>query len=94
MIIVNIIRWSQNRQLKIRENLKTQMRKLELVGIKNQLDPHFTFNASNVLNYLSRQNDTKGVESFTNHFSKLQRQQAELSDQYYTTLNDDPYFCG
>lgn len=51
------------------------MRKLELISLKIQLDPHFTFNALNVLGYLAKENDTERIDFFINHFSKLLRKQ-------------------
>ena len=65
------------------------MRKLELSSIKAQLDPHFTFNALNVLNYLSSNGDQKGVEKFTHYFSKMLRKQLESSDKPAIKLSEE-----
>ena len=82
----------QNRQNQRVKLVSNKMRALELQSIKNQLDPHFTFNALNVLNYLSDKNDTKGVHDFTMHFSKLIRRQLEMSDKPSVTLYDELRF--
>jgi len=80
-ILALTFKWIQRRQTREKELLTKQINALQLQSLKNQLDPHFTFNALNVLTYLSGQNDNKGVESFTHHFSKLLRSQLEMSDQ-------------
>jgi len=91
-LIIRLIRWNYGRQLKHVSNLESQMRRLELNGIKNQLDPHFTFNALNVLNFLADAHDTEGIKTFTEHFSKLLRKQLESSDKPRTRLSDELEF--
>jgi two-component system LytT family sensor kinase len=91
-LFILLINWLQRRQIKAQVSLVDKMRELELISAKNQLDPHFTFNALNVLIYLSKENDAEGIESFTQHFSKLLRRQVELSDQPHTTLFDEVRF--
>lgn len=91
-ILALTFKWIQRKQTFEKEELSKQINALQLQSVKNQLDPHFTFNALNVLNYLSRENDTKGIESFTNHFSKLLRRQIEMSDKPYTSLYDEIQF--
>ncbi|MBT7095038.1 MAG: histidine kinase [Bacteroidetes bacterium] len=84
-----VFKWIQRKQSGEKEILRHQINTLQLQSIKNQLDPHFTFNALNVLNYLSINNDNEGVESFTHHFSKLIRSQLEMSDQPAVKLYDE-----
>ena len=83
--ILHFFSWSsillQQRQVKQKSILIKKMRKLELQGINTQLDPHFTFNALNVLRFLANSGDTKGVEDFVMHFSKIMRQQLQSSDK-------------
>ena len=87
-----LIVFIQHRQQKAKNKLMQDMRKLELVGIKNQLDPHFTFNSLNVLSYLSEIRDHDGVQKFTDHFSKLFRRQLEMSDKPSVKLYNELSF--
>lgn len=88
----HVFKWIQRKQIKDQEDLRKQINTLQLQSVKNQLDPHFTFNALNVLSYLSSQKDHTGVESFTHHFSKLMRRQLEMSDQPSVKLYDELRF--
>jgi len=90
--LANIFKWIQRKQINDNELVRQQLNTLQLQSLKNQLDPHFTFNALNVLNFLSANNDNKGVESFTHHFSKLMRRQIEMSDQPSVKLHDELQF--
>jgi uncharacterized membrane-anchored protein YhcB (DUF1043 family) len=90
--LIEFVKWTQRRQIQEKIDLANQVKNLQLQSAKNQLNPHFTFNALNVLSYFSKQNDNQGVERFTHHFSKLLRQQVELSDQTYTTLYKETQF--
>lgn len=92
LLLANIFKWIQRRQTKEKEHISRELKTLQLQSIKNQLNPHFTFNALNVLSYLSSKKDYKGVESFTHHFSKLIRRQLEMSDQTSVKLYDELRF--
>lgn len=91
-ILALTFKWIQRRQTREKEKISKQINALQLQSLKNQLDPHFTFNALNVLTYLSGQEDNKGVESFTHHFSKLLRSQLEMSDQPSVKLHVELQF--
>ncbi|MBT3244194.1 MAG: histidine kinase [Bacteroidetes bacterium] len=90
--LLYLIRWNQLRQLQRVSQMEDKMLQLELQGLKNQLDPHFTFNALNVLSFLSSHKDHSGVESFTDHFSRLLRRQLEMSDKPSVSLHDELSF--
>lgn len=87
-----VFKWIQRKQIRDKELVRQQLNTLQLQSLKNQLDPHFTFNALNVLTYLSGQNDNKGVESFSHHFSRLLRSQLEMSDQPSVKLHSELQF--
>ena len=91
-MLIRLVRWNYGRQLAQVAKLENQMRRLELNAIKNQLDPHFTFNALNVLNFLADNHDTAGIKNFTEHFSKLLRRQLASSDKPRTQLSDELEF--
>ena len=79
----------QKRQTMQKAALAERMRQLELTGINNQLDPHFTFNSLNVLKFLADAGDHKGVENFVRHFSKILRQQLSSSDKPAHKLSEE-----
>ncbi len=89
---IKIIQRLHLMRIQLSTRLKDEMIELQLQSIKNQLDPHFTFNALNVLNYLSAEKDLEGVGKFTSHFSKLMRKQMEISDKASITLFDELRF--
>ena len=92
-LLYQFISWIQRKQIRDREELEVNLRKLQLQSIKNQLNPHFTFNALNVLSYLAREGDVDRIDHFIQHFSKLLRNQVESGSKTYTTLYEEVRFC-
>lgn len=72
--------------------LKDQVRELQLRTIKNQLNPHFTFNALNVLSGLSREGDNVGVDNFISKFSKMLRSQLSSADNINVSIEEELEF--
>lgn len=82
----------QQIQMQERMMLEGEVRKLQLTSIKNQMDPHFTFNALNVVSGLSQEGQLEKVDSFVMKFSRLLRKQLETSDLTQVTLQDELEF--
>jgi PAS domain S-box-containing protein len=62
---------------------------LKLKSIRNQLDPHFTFNAFNAIaSYFLKENDTLSYKNFA-RFSKLLRGSMIYSDKIYRSIGEE-----
>jgi len=86
---IELVRFSQAHEISKREGLRREILELQLKTVKNQLDPHFTFNALNGLSYLAMSGDTVKVSNFINHFSRLLRTQLHTSDQTLVKLRNE-----
>ena len=63
-----------------------QMLKLQLGALKNQIDPHFTFNIINSVNMVMAKGDLKMAEAYFSKFSSLLREVLGASDQMLVSL--------
>ncbi len=89
---INFIRFIQSQQIARQENARKEVLEYQLKAVRNQLDPHFTFNALNTLSALSMSGDKMGVDHFINHFSRLLRTHLHNSDQILVPLKDEIEF--
>jgi len=89
---IYIIRAIQENQLATQENMRREILELQLKSVRNQLDPHFTFNALNTLSGLSLTGDQKGVDHFIGHFSRLLRTHLQTADKILVPLRDEIEF--
>jgi hypothetical protein len=86
---IELIRFTQTQELRKRESLKRQMLELQLKAAKNQLDPHFTFNALNGLSYLALTGDSVRVSNYIGNFSRLLRTLLNHSDKVLVPLGEE-----
>ena len=89
---ISMIRWIQSQQLARREAIRREVLELQLKAVRNQLDPHFTFNALNTLSGLSHAGDKSGVDHFISHFSQLLRTHLKTADQVLVSLREELEF--
>lgn len=87
-----LIRFIQSQQIARQEAIRRDVLELQLKAVRNQLDPHFTFNALNTLSGLSLTGDKKGVDHFINHFSRLLRTHLQTSDKIMVPLKEEIEF--
>ena len=81
LIVVYLIMKAQSyRELKKRA-LETQIAELQLVTIKNKIDPHFIFNAINAIGDMTLTENVLEADQFIVEFSKLMRNTLEGSDK-------------
>jgi LytS/YehU family sensor histidine kinase len=69
--------------------LKEEIDDLKLITLKNQMNPHFIFNALNSIKLYIINNERKNATYYLNKFSKLIRKILEASSQKETTLNNE-----
>lgn len=70
-----------------------QLGQLQLLAIKNQVDPHFTLNALNSIDWMYRNNETQKASSFMGKLSRLMQQTVMNSDKISSTLWEELDFC-
>ena len=87
--LIKLIRLNQISEYSRRESLKREILELQLMTVKNQLDPHFAFNALNGLSYLVLKGDTEKVSDFIDRFSQLFRLQLHSSDKPVVKLRNE-----
>ncbi|MBU3011530.1 histidine kinase [Polaribacter vadi] len=75
--------------LKEQITLKEEIDDLKLITLKNQMNPHFIFNALNSIKLYIINNERKNATYYLNKFSKLIRKILEASSQKETTLNNE-----
>ncbi|MFO7616900.1 MAG: histidine kinase [Bacteroidales bacterium] len=86
---ISLIRYIQARQIAQTEKYRKEILELQLQGVRNQLDPHFTFNALNALSSLIYTGDSKGIEHFISHFSRMLRSLLNSSDRVLIPLKEE-----
>jgi len=79
----------QKRQLQEAE-LKTK--DAELLALRNQMNPHFVFNALNSIQNFIYKNDVDQANYYLAKFSRLMRDSLEFSKLEYISLNDELKF--
>ena len=79
----------QKKNLQKRYEQEKRMTELELLTIKNQIDPHFTFNAINTLSSVFYKEDKKAAHQFLVDFSALIRNTLNNSKKIAITLKDE-----
>ena len=72
--------------------LKNRIVNLQLKNTQNQLDPHFTFNALNVVASKIYKEDRNTAYDLFERFSRLMRSSLAFSDKIFRPLNDELQF--
>lgn len=92
LIILGLV-WLIMKGQKIRmENqraIEKQISELQIKTIKNQVDPHFVFNAVNTISEMMLIDDKVEADRFISKFSKLMRETLQNSDKISTTLQEE-----
>jgi len=84
-----LINKMQKNQIRRRFAMKQKLNELQLKSIRNQLEPHFTFNALNSIAAVIYDERKELAYNFFTKFSKLIRQTLESSDQISRTLHEE-----
>jgi len=69
----------QQKLLKVKSELESEINKLHLTSLHSQMNPHFVFNALNSIKVFLIENDRKNAISYLNKFAKLIRKILEAS---------------
>jgi hypothetical protein len=89
LLFIILIRKLQQIQIRKRQAAEKELLELQLLTIKNQVDPHFTFNALNAINALILKEKKEDAYRFASKLSHLMRTALENSDKITTSLNEE-----
>ena len=89
VLTIWLIMFGQERYLKRRYNREKLLAELKLKSIRNQMDPHFTFNAVNAIASAIFKEDKQSAYSYFSKFSKLVRSTMLYSDKMTRMLDDE-----
>lgn len=92
VLFIWFIQGIRTKQLRERYELQNQVRELQLIALRNQLDPHFIYNTFNSIASVIKQG--RGDEAYDIFvlFSKMVRKNLENSKEIYTTLEHELHF--
>lgn len=84
-----IVRKGQIIKMERQRALEDQISTLQIKTIKNQVDPHFVFNAVNTISEMMLTDNKLEADRFISKFSKLMRETLQKSDKIITTLQEE-----
>jgi len=89
VLTIWVIMFGQSRYLKRRYLQEKLIAELKLKSIRNQMDPHFTFNAVNAIASAIFKEDKQNAYSYFSKFSKLIRSTMLYSDRMTRVLDEE-----
>lgn len=87
--IVWLIAKGQKIRLEKKLSIENEIAQLQIKTIKNQVDPHFVFNAINTMSEMMLINDKLAADDFICKFSDLMRKTLKGSDKISHTLKEE-----
>jgi LytS/YehU family sensor histidine kinase len=88
LIVVSLI-FLQNYYQKKRNLIRHQLLETEMKALRSQMNPHFTFNVLNSIQYYIGGNDMKSAQLYLHKFSSLIRMILDQSRNTYITLGEE-----
>lgn len=89
LVLVWLIQKGQNLRNAKQRAIETEIAELQLKTIKNQVDPHFVFNAINTISEMTLMDNKLEADRFISRFSGFMRDTLQHSDKITTTLKDE-----
>ena len=83
-----IIKGQKIREAK-RRAIENEISELQIKTVKNQVDPHFVFNAINTISEMTLTDNKIEADNFICRFSDFMRQTLQSSDKISTTLKEE-----
>ncbi len=84
--------WFYKRRIVQHYETERKLMELQLLTVKNQMNPHFTFNALNSISSIIYKEDKKLAYDFLTRFSDLIRNTLENAESISVTLDDELKF--
>lgn len=87
--LLYLIRWIYRYQARQKQMMLQQLNRYQILSIKNQLDPHFTFNSVNTLGSLIYSDNKEEAYNYMLRFSNLLRNLLTSSDKLLVHLENE-----
>ena len=87
--LVKLIQYGQQIQEKKKLLLEKEIASLQLKTIKNNVDPHFVFNAINTISEMTLMENKLEADDFIMKYSRFMRTTLEHSDKISTTITEE-----
>jgi len=92
VLFISFILFVQNQRIKKQRQLEQQLADLQLQNLRNQLDPHFTFNVLNTIgSYIYKQDKEMAYDLFQ-RFTRIIRSSLLGSDRIFWSLKEEIQF--
>src|SRR6056297_2245988 len=92
VLFVYLIQKLQRKQFEKKQEREKRIAELQLQNLKNQLDPHFTFNAMNSIGlHIYEEDKEKAYDQFV-RFARLIRSSLLSSDKIFRSLEEELQF--
>lgn len=70
-----------------------ELNRLQLLSLKNQIDPHFALNALNTIDWMYKQKEHEKASRFMETYSRLVHQTVKSSNQIAVNIFEELSFC-
>jgi hypothetical protein len=91
-VIISLVLKYQERRLAEQAQIKEELSRLQLLNIKNQVDPHFTLNALNSIDAMYRAGEEEKASNYMVRFSRMIHQTLMSSEKISSSLKDELEF--
>ncbi len=88
IILLLVVKGQKNIEAK-KHAIEKEISELQLKTIKNQVDPHFVFNAINTISEMTLMDNKLEADKFIGRFSGFMRDTLKQSDKISTTLKEE-----
>ncbi|MDX8338461.1 histidine kinase [Draconibacterium sp. IB214405] len=92
ILFVALIQFFQNKRTQHRQAMEQQLADLQLQNLRNQLDPHFTFNVLNSVGNAIYKQDKEGAYDLFQRFTRIIRSSLMSSDKVFRSLKEELQF--
>ncbi|WP_341216761.1 histidine kinase [uncultured Wocania sp.] len=86
LLLVWLVAKGQKIRMDKQQAIATEISELQIKSIKNQVDPHFVFNAINTISEMILMDNKLEADKFIGRFSNFMRDTLQQSDKISTTL--------
>jgi hypothetical protein len=89
VLLLYLLQWIYRHQARQKQMMIMQLNRFQMLSVKNQLDPHFAFNAVNTLGSLIYGDNKEKAYNYLLKFSNLLRNQLTSSDKLLIPLENE-----
>ncbi len=92
VLFVSTILFFQNKRIQNKQKMEGQLADLQLQNLRNQLDPHFTFNVLNSVGNAIYRQDKEEAYNLFQRFTRMIRSSLMVSDKVFRSLKEEIQF--